>query len=82
MSKEGASGLTIENFFKLLFFASDAENMLQHVDEIKKKLVRPETKFETMVNILNNAYKENYNNCRRWLTVDKIAEFTNKFCDT
>ena len=82
MSKEGASGLTIENFFKLLFFASDAENMLQHVDEIKKKLVRPEIKFETMVNILNNAYKENYNNCRRWLTVDKIAEFTNKFCDT
>ena len=67
-----------DDIFKIVFYLKDVENLTQHLVLIMKSIKRPQRNFESVVEVLNNICKDNYNGIASFLSFEKIDEIAEK----
>ena len=70
-----------KTIFILFLHTEDAPNFTNYIYEIMKAIKKEQRTFENIVDILNQVYNENINNCQSFLTIEKINEVINACSD-
>ena len=69
-----------EDVFILCLYCEDFQNLKDNLDLIMKFIFKEQRTFEYLVDILNNIYEKNINNCKTFLTEQIISDILN-YCN-